>query len=155
MRVLKFGGSSVANAENISRVIHILQQSFANNDQSIIVLSALGGITDSLIEAADLSATGDIEYKEKLAGIEQRHLQSVKQLIPIEKQSAVLSMVKKKCNELEDILNGVFLLSELSPRIKDMILCYGEILSSKIFSAKLNVAGIENVWKDSRENNSN
>lgn len=151
MRVLKFGGSSVANAENISRVIHILEQSFANHGQSIIVLSALGGITDSLIEAANLSATGDIEYKEKLAGIEQRHLHSVKQLIPIEKQSAVLSMVKKKCNELEDILNGVFLLRELSPRIKDMILSYGEILSSKIFSAKLNVAGIENVWKDSRE----
>lgn len=151
MRVLKFGGSSVANAENISRVIHILQQSFANNGQTIIVLSALGGITDSLIEAANLSASGDIDYKEKLAGVEQRHLQSVKQLIPIEKQSAVLSMVKKKCNELEDILNGVFLLRELSPRIKDMILCYGEILSSKIFSAKLNVAGIENVWKDSRE----
>lgn len=151
MRVLKFGGSSVANANNIKSVISILQQSVEKDANTIIVLSAFGGATDDLLEAAALASCGDAAYKEKLQAIEHRHLSTVRELIPLDKQSSVLSMVKKRCNEIEDICNGVFLLRELSMRTKDIIISYGELLSSQIFAAKLKSIGINNVWKDSRE----
>jgi aspartokinase/homoserine dehydrogenase 1 len=151
MQVLKFGGSSVANAENMNNVISIIQQSLAKNSNMIIVLSAMGGTTDILLEAAIMASNGDILYKEKLHSLEQRHLLTVKDLIPLDQQSSVLSMVKKRCNEIEDICNGVFLLRELSLRTKDSIISFGELLSSQIFSCKLKSLGINNTWKDARE----
>ncbi|MEP7251457.1 MAG: bifunctional aspartate kinase/homoserine dehydrogenase I [Ginsengibacter sp.] len=151
MRVLKFGGTSVANANNIKNVINILQQAIGQETKVVVVLSALGGATDDLLEAATLASRGDAAYKEKLQAIEQRHLSTVRELIPLDRQSSILSMVKKRCNEIEDICNGVFLLRELSMRTKDIIISYGELLSSQIFAAKLKSLGINNVWKDSRE----
>ena len=156
MQVLKFGGTSVGNAKNMNVVVSIVQEKLklaikADNDQILIVLSALGGITDALLEAATLASEGDQVYKEKLIAIEQRHLATVKELIPLDKQSSVLSMVKKRCNEIEDTCNGVFLLKELSSRIKDSVVSYGELLSSQIFAAKLKSLGINNKWKDARE----
>lgn len=151
MQVLKFGGSSVANANNINKVISILQNAAKNDAEVVVVLSAFGGITDALIEAANLASKADILYEERLSLIEHRHLSAVKELIPLDKQSGVLSMVKKLCNEIEDICKGVFLLKELSPHTKDSITSYGEILSTHVFSAKLDSLGLKNTWKDSRE----
>lgn len=151
MQVLKFGGSSVANAKNINSVVAIIQQAVKNDDKIVIVLSALGGITDGLLEAATFASNGDISYKEKLHLIEQRHLNTVKDLIPIDQQSSVLSRVKKRFNEIEDTCNGVFLLKELSLRTKDSIISNGELLSSQIFAAKLKSLGLNNTWKDARE----
>ncbi|MEO5649796.1 MAG: aspartate kinase, partial [Ginsengibacter sp.] len=151
MQVLKFGGSSVANANNINRVISILQNAAQKDEQIVVVLSEFGGITDTLIEAGNLASMADILYEEKLLLIEHRHLDAVRDLIPIDKQSGVLSRVKKLCNEIEDICKGVFLLKELSAHTKDSITSYGEILSTQIFSAKLDSLGINNTWKDSRQ----
>jgi aspartokinase/homoserine dehydrogenase 1 len=117
MKVLKFGGSSVSNADNINRVVAIVQET-VKAEPVVLVVSALGGITDTLIQCGTLASAGDESYKEKLLGIEQRHLETVKALIPVAQQSSVLSWVKKRCNELEDICNGVFLLGELSARTK-------------------------------------
>src|SRR5690606_21832180 len=74
-----------------------------------------------------------------------------KQLIPIAKQSQYLSLVKKACNELEDLCNGIFLLGELTARSKDRIASYGEWLSSQIIAAKMAQDELDVVWKDSRE----
>ena len=150
MQVLKFGGTSVANAENINKVIAIVKEAI-KKDRTIVVVSALGGITDLLLGAAALAAEGDESYKERLATIEQRHFEAVKQLIPVAQQSQLLSLVKKTCNEIEDICNGIFLLRELTPRSKDRIGSYGEWLSSKIITAKFTADGISATWKDSRE----
>ncbi|MBS1915192.1 MAG: bifunctional aspartate kinase/homoserine dehydrogenase I [Bacteroidetes bacterium] len=150
MQVLKFGGTSVANAENINKVTGIVKQALAKN-RTIAVVSALGGITDLLLQSGTLAASGDESYKEKLQLIEQRHIETVKALLPLTQQSSILSLVKKSCNEIEDICNGVFLLSELSWRTKDKIVSYGELLSSQIISAQLKAIGIDNEWKDSRE----
>lgn len=150
MQVLKFGGTSVANAENINKVVSIVQQSLQKG-KTIVVVSALGGITDNLIAAATLASEGDELYKEKLQAIEQRHLEAVKALIPVTQQSGVLSMVKKHCNEMEDICNGIYLLQELSAQTKDRIMSYGELLSSQIITHRFNVLGTDAVWKDSRE----
>ena len=151
MQVLKFGGSSVANAKNINSVVAIVQQAIKNDVNIVIILSAFGGVTDDLLEAVTFASAGDITYKEKFRLVEQRHLNTVKELIPLDQQSSVLSMVKKRCNEIEDTCNGVFLLRELSLRTKDAIISYGELLSSQIFAAKLKSLGINNTWKDARE----
>lgn len=150
MQVLKFGGTSVANAENINKVVAIVQRAL-EKDKTIVVVSALGGITDSLLAAGQLASAGDEQYKEKLQQIEQRHLDAVKALVPVTKQSAVLSLVKKHCNEIEDICNGVYLLRELSAQTKDRIMSYGELLSSQIIAYRFEVLGTEAEWKDSRE----
>ena len=96
------------------------------------------------LNAAALAAAGDETYKEKLLVMEQRHLEAVKQLIPVAQQSQLLSLVKKSCNEIEDICNGIFLLRELTPRSKDRISSYGELISSQIISAKFKADGIDN-----------
>jgi aspartokinase/homoserine dehydrogenase 1 len=150
MKVLKFGGSSVANADNINKVAAIISTA-AETDKIVVVVSAMGGVTDLLITCGTLASRGDEEYKIKLQEIENRHMEAAKQLIPITNQSSVLSWVKKRCNELEDICNGVFLLGELSAMTKDRIVSYGELISSKLLSSRLEVLGAKNLWKDSRE----
>jgi len=150
MQVLKFGGSSVANAENINKVTTLVRQALTK-DRTILVVSALGGITDMLIEAARSAASGDESYKEKLQQIELRHLEAVRALLPLTGQSSILSAVKTRCNEIEDICSGVFLLGELSARTQDKIVSYGELLSSFIISARFDALGVPNTWKDSRE----
>ncbi len=148
MQVLKFGGTSVANADNINRVVAIVQE-VLKKDKTIVVVSALGGVTDQLLQSGALAAAGDEAYKEQLQKIEQRHLEAVKALIPVAEQSSTLSWVKQRCNEIEDICNGVFLLGELSARTRDRIVSFGELISSQILNARMKADGA--TWKDSRE----
>lgn len=150
MQVLKFGGTSVASAENINKVVEIVSAT-VKKEPAVVVVSALGGVTDLLLGAATLAAAGDEAYREKLSVVEQRHLEAVKQLLPVANQSQLLSLVKKACNEIEDICNGVFLLRELTARSKDRIASYGEWLSSRIIADRFNAAGVPAQWVDSRE----
>ena len=149
MQVLKFGGTSVANATNINKVIDIVKNALKNGD-AIVVVSALGGTTDKLIEAGRLASAGDEKYKETLQAIEKRHLETVKELLPVTAQSAILSEVKKQCNELEAVCEGVFMLGELSNRTLDRIVSFGELLSSVIISHKLKSLDISHQWGDCR-----
>jgi bifunctional aspartokinase / homoserine dehydrogenase 1 len=150
MQVLKFGGSSVASAENINKVVDIIKNKTANGKIGVVV-SALGGITDLLLKAAQQAAENNELYKTGLQEIEQRHLDTVKELMPVTQQSSLLSTVKKMCNEIDDICNGIFLLGELSARTKDKIVSYGELLSSQIITAKLKAVSVDAIWKDARE----
>lgn len=147
MKVLKFGGSSVANAENIQKVVGIVKN---NSEEQIVVVSALGGVTDQLLKAGALAAVADEAYKEVLLQLEKKHLDAARALLPVTHQSACLSMVKTHCNQLEEICNSIFYLGELSPGIKDRIVSYGELLSSKIISAYMLSAGVDHEWIDSR-----
>jgi len=131
---MKFGGSSVANAENIRKIASIVKQA-AQNKKTVVVVSALGGVTDQLLSAGNLAAGGNERYRELLQQLEQRHLDMVRELLPVTNQSSTLSLVKQHFNTLESICDGVFLLQELSPRIQDKIASYGERLSSAIISA--------------------
>src|SRR5690242_5187457 len=150
MRVLKFGGSSVASAENINKIISIIEPRL-EKEKLIVVVSALGGVTDALLNSVILASEGKEAFREELKKIENRHLEITRQLIPVAQQSHVLSMVKQHCNEIEDICNGVFLLQELTSRTKDRIMSYGELLSSQIISAKFDSAGQKNKWIDARK----
>ena len=150
MQVLKFGGSSVANSANIHKVVAIVQSAI-QKETTVLVVSALGGVTDNLLQTGELASKADENYKELLKKMENRHLDAVRELLPIQQQSTTLSLVKQQFNELDGICDGVFLLGELSPRTKDRIVSYGELLSSIIISAKLQSLGIDQVWIDSRK----
>jgi len=149
MQVLKFGGSSVANATNMNKVVSIVVDA-AKKEPIILVVSAMGGVTDSLINTGISAESGDESYKNILKDLEQKHLDAVRELLPIQQQSATLSQVKQKFNELEAISDGVFLLGELSERTKDKMVSYGELLSSIMIAAKLKSIEESTQWVDSR-----
>lgn len=150
MKVLKFGGSSVGSAKSFAKVIEVIRKA-SREDACIVVLSAVQGTTDALIEIGRLAKDSDESFREKLKQIEDWHFEIVRSLIPIAQQSSILSFLKKRLNELENICEGIFLLQELTSRSLDRIMSFGEILSSNILSVKLTSLGIENTWKDSRE----
>lgn len=149
MQVLKFGGTSVANAENIEKVVSIVKKALSK-DKVVLVVSALGGTTDVLIDAVNKAASRDTSYKTKLKALEKRHLDTVKSLIPASKSSSTTTFVKNKFKELEAICEGVYLLQELSARTLDNVVSFGELLSSTIISAKFSAYKVSNEWVDSR-----
>lgn len=150
MLVLKFGGTSMGSADAIKQVADIVKQKLKDSPV-LVVVSAMSGTTDLLLNCGTKASATDESYKDLLKQIESRHLDTVKALIPVQQQSSVLSMVKRYCNEIEDICNGIFLLGESSSRTKDKLVSYGELLSSTIINAAFNVNGTASLWKDSRE----
>lgn len=150
MNVLKFGGTSVANAQNISQVIDIISK--ASQDKKLaIVVSAFGNTTNMLLKTAELAAVKDEHYKSLLQEIEQRHMQVVKDLIPVTDQSAIISHTKRLLNYLETLYEGCFLLRELTPKTLATIASFGELLSSYIISEVMRFRKLDSIYKDSRE----
>ncbi len=149
MKVMKFGGSSVKDAGRIFKVIEIVRQRL-DAEPLAIVVSGFGGITNHLLRVSQMAASGDKAYQEELAVIQDRHLEAVQQLIPVRLQSPVFTQVKLMLNELEDLLYGVFLLGEISPRSLDMAMSFGERLSSRIVAAGFQAHGIAVELLDSR-----
>ncbi|MDR0565667.1 MAG: bifunctional aspartate kinase/homoserine dehydrogenase I [Prevotellaceae bacterium] len=131
VKVLKFGGSSVATPESIKRVKSIVEQSA---DNKLIVVSALGGVTDQLVKASAAAASGDENFKEALNEIEQRHLNAAKSLVKPQQQGHVLSELKVMLNELEDYLQSIARLRELTPKLQDYVLSFGERMSAFLLS---------------------
>lgn len=150
MRILKFGGTSVANAENIKKVLEIVNQK-SEQDKLVVVVSALSKVTDLLQAAAAKAASNDESFKDIVAEIEKKHLDTLKALIPVSEQSSLLSHVKRIINHLETLLDGCFLLGELSNRTSDTILSFGELLSSYIIAEALKQTNKNSGYKDSRE----
>ena len=149
MKVLKFGGTSVANAQHIRKVQGIVKNLEAN--KIVVVVSALGGITDLLLKTVDLASKQDEKFKDSLQEIEDRHIQTIKELIPIQLQSAILSKVKSELNTLDTLAEGAFLIAEKTPQLTDKIVSFGELLSSFIISEFFISAGMNATFKDSRE----
>jgi len=150
MNVLKFGGTSVANAENIKLTVAIVANK-AKRGRLAVVVSAFSGVTDLLLTASKKAAEKDAAYKEIVNEIEKKHLFAIKELIPINDQSAMLSHVKRIINHLETLLDGCFLLGELSDRTSDTIIGFGELLSSCIIAETLKQQIPDAAYKDSRE----
>lgn len=148
MKVLKFGGSSVANPARIQAVIEIIKPYLAG--KIAVVFSAFGGVTDELIAISKLALDGDPTYREKADQLERRHLEAVRELISIHKQSTILAQVKIKMNELEDVLHGVYLVKERTPRTLDYIMSFGERLSAFIIAEAMKDRGIPAEYLDAR-----
>ena len=150
MKILKFGGTSVANAQNIKLVLDIATKK-AQQDKLIVVVSAFSKVTDLLQLASIKASLKDESYKEIVAEIEKKHLDAIKELIPVSEQSGLLSHVKRIVNHLDTLLDGCFLLGELSSRTTDTILSFGELLSSYIIAEALKQNIKSGGYKDSRE----
>lgn len=149
MKVLKFGGTSVATPHSIRKVKAIVQE--RSKQGLVVVLSAFGGITDKLLETSLLASRQDLKYKKSLEEIETRHISVIKELIPIQTQSSILSKVKSDLNILETLLEGSFLIGELTPKLSDKIVSYGELLSAFIIAEFFKSEGLDCSFKDSRE----
>ena len=149
MQVLKFGGSSVANATNMSLVVDIVTKA-VDRDRTILVVSAISGCTDTLIKIGTLASQRDESYKELINDLQQKHHDIIKALLPREKQEESLEVCDSLFDSLRSIAQGVYLLGELSPASLDAIQSFGELWSTKILATKLASIGIETKWIDSR-----
>ena len=147
MKVLKFGGTSVANAESLSNVLKIVQK---QKDSTAVIVSALGGITDLLMEMLSSAQSGKQEYRKGFLEIETRHMNIIKTFVPIGNQSAIISFLKKNLNDLEAQLDAIHLLEEATPKNFATISSYGEILSSRIIQEVFLYNDIDSVYQDSR-----
>ena len=150
MQVMKFGGSSVANAANMSKVVDIVTKA-VDRDRTILVSSAISGCTDTLIKIGTLASERNESYKELINGLQERHHEIINELLPREKQEESLEVCDSLFDSLRSIALGVFLLGELSPASLDAIQSFGELWSTKILATKLASIGIETKWVDSRK----
>ena len=138
MKVLKFGGTSVGSVDSILSVKKIVE---AIEEPVIVVVSALGGITDKLLKTASMATNGDVAYEREFSEIVARHLDVIQGVIPdktkrIEVQKQVMALL----DELGNIYKGVYLINDLSAKTSDTIVSYGERISSLIVSNVINEA---------------
>ncbi|MEN9350209.1 MAG: hypothetical protein RL372_1187 [Bacteroidota bacterium] len=150
MQVLKFGGSSVADVAAIELVVSIVSEKLSQ-DRLVVVISAMAGVTDKLIEIGTKAATHDEAYKILLKELETYHLDTARKLLPIHEQSSTLSVVKQKFNELEALLDGIYLLNEISTRTQDTLVSYGEVLSSLLVAAKFSFLPLASKLLDPKQ----
>ena len=150
MKVLKFGGSSVADAKSIRKVLSIVKN--ASSEQKIIVVvSAFGKTTDRLLKAAENAVQNEKTYISILQDVENHHLLVIKELIPVANQSEVISYVKRIFNHLDTLFEGCNLLQELTPKTLATIASFGELLSSYIIAKAAKEARLNAKYKDSRD----
>jgi aspartokinase/homoserine dehydrogenase 1 len=148
MKVLKFGGTSVGTLDSISQVIRIISD---NKQPVAVVYSAMGGVTNKLIEIGTLASKGDARYLDILQSIEERHFAVIRALVDVKAQSSIIAKIKGNFNEIEDLLKGITFIRELSIRTMDLLLSFGERLSSQIITFLLNEQGIKAKYIDARE----
>ncbi|MEM5564382.1 bifunctional aspartate kinase/homoserine dehydrogenase I [Psychroserpens sp. AS72] len=149
MNVLKFGGTSVGSAKNINKVISILGN-YSKNDRVICVVSAVGGITDKLLKAAELAQAKNQDYISEFDAISAKHHEILKELIPLE-NTEVSTHLTDKLQELKSLLDGIFLINELSPKTSDKLVSFGELLSSFIIAETMKSRGMDCTRKNSQE----
>ena len=144
MKVMKFGGTSVGSVNSILSVKRIVESA---GEPVIVVVSALGGITDKLINTSKMAAAGDSAYEGEFREIVYRHVEMIKEVIPAGAgQVALQRQIGELLNELKDIFQGIYLIRDLSPKTSDTIVSYGERLSSIIVAELIDEA----KWFDSR-----
>ena len=144
MKVLKFGGTSVGSVESILSLKNIVEH---QSQDVIVVVSALGGITDKLIATSKLAVKGDEAYRGEFEAMVERHHTMIATIITDEeKRTKLLATVDSLLDQLRSIYYGVFLIRDISPKTSAAIVSYGERLSSNIVATL--IEGAE--WKDSR-----
>ncbi|RLG92409.1 MAG: aspartate kinase [Candidatus Hecatellales archaeon] len=146
--IMKFGGTSVADGERISHVCNIIEKYLKQGNKVVVVVSALAGVTDQLVKACGLAGKGEKEFiKGFIEELKKRHLETCRVAV---KDEGVCRLTEKTVEdtllELENVLVGVSYLREVTPRIKDYILSFGERLSTPIVCGALNSMGVKAEW---------
>lgn len=150
MHILKFGGSSLSNPDRIKNVVGIINKSLTGSSQPVVVVSALGGITDQLVKLCELIPTDKTRCEALILEIEQRHLLIIKALLPMAQQPSVMAEVMATCNELAGIAKGASLVGELTLRTRDLILSFGERLSAFVIAQVIKAESGNAVFVDAR-----
>ncbi len=151
MKVLKFGGSSVAKPERILQIIEILKGYYSRGEKFAVVFSAFGGVTDSLIEMSTLAEQNNPAFHDKLKEFRERHIGAVKELIAEENQAPILKDMEENHKDLENLLVGISLLGEASDRTMDHVLSFGERNSAYFISHVMKQHGIHAAYLDARK----
>ena len=149
MKILKFGGSSVGSAERIAAVAEIIKAAMREGPLAVVV-SAMEGVTNDLIRLAREASTGHPATAAELQALISRHSEAAGLLLPPQERSNFLVTFKVLSNELEDLLHGVSLLRELSPRSLDLIMSFGERFSALLLSHAMSAGGTPAEMLDSR-----
>src|SRR6201996_4375494 len=133
MKILKFGGTSVGSAKSISTVIDILKKEYEAGEKPVVVLSAMSGVTNLLSSMAENASRGE-DFTAQLAELETRHFDMVRTLLAVQHQNPAYTKLKINFNHLEELLQGVLTLRELTAKTRDLILSYGERCSTLMIS---------------------
>ncbi len=151
MRVLKFGGSSLADASYIKRVFEIVSaQSKSRKTVRAVVVSAMGKMTDLLYEMASLASMGDENYSKYLDLFTQHHDEVINELFPSKKAESILREIGDLHKTLAQLLHGIFLVMEATPRTLDYLLSFGERNSATIINHYFNHRGLNSDYTDAR-----
>lgn len=150
MKILKFGGTSVGDAKSIRNILDIISSYREKNVPVAVVVSAMSGVTNTLIETGKKASVNDESFRDSIKSIEEKHYTAIRELIDARRQSHVFAKVKYMFNELDDLLNGIFLLRELSLRTLDLVQSFGERFSAYIISESLQQRDIDAEYLDSR-----
>jgi aspartokinase/homoserine dehydrogenase 1 len=149
MKVLKFGGSSVQDAGKIRHVISIIRQE-AGGGKLCVVCSAMKGVTDDLVRAAKNAEAGHTDYREIVTRIRDRQARAAEALFPEAEREEALAPLFADCSELFDILHGIELLEECSPRSLDLVMSFGERLNCRLIASAMRSMGIAASYVDAR-----
>ncbi|MBI3189237.1 MAG: aspartate kinase, partial [Ignavibacteriales bacterium] len=137
MKILKFGGSSVASPERIRGVARIVLEA-SKKDKLLVVVSAFQGITDKLLECARTAERGDVTYQTQFNLLADRHWETAKALHSKKIPKALAEKIQQLLHDLHDVLHGVYLLRHCPPRGFDLTASFGERLSALIISSSIN-----------------
>ena len=151
MNVLKFGGSSVASADRIKQIISIVKPRIETGEKLTIVFSAFGGITDMLIEMSELASQGKDKYIALYHQFKDRHSNAARQLLSDDRFTALNMAMDENHETLRDLLKGIFLVREASPRTMDYVLSFGERNANFIISEAMRENGINAEFLDARK----
>lgn len=150
MKVLKFGGTSVGSAENIKRVGDIIATYQAQGTSIWVVVSAMGGVTNKLIDLGNLALAGDQNYLVRMEELKRSHIKTSESLMGANAHAESKQAIEKAFAELKDLLHGIFLLKELSLRSMDIILSFGERLSAQMITYYLRDTSTAVKYLDAR-----
>lgn len=150
MKILKFGGSSVATPDRIQSIAGIIKSYYTTGNKFAVVFSAFGGVTDLLIEMSSMAAKGDKAYKDSLEAFKKRHDAAVDELLQGDLKEKTSKHITKNHEVLHSLLHGIFLVREASPRTMDYVLSFGERNSAFIIAQVLIQNGINASFLDTR-----
>lgn len=148
MRILKFGGSSVATPDRIQKVLKLISEN-SKQERVAVIVSAFQGVTDQLINTAKDASNGDVSYLQNVTALKERHHRTIHELIP-NNSGEFQKEIDSRFKELEDVLHGVYLIRELSLRTLDVIMSFGELFSARIVTEAARFAGLIADFLDTR-----
>ena len=150
MQVIKFGGRSIKDRKNILNSVEIAIEA-SHRDRTVLVASAIAGCTDKLVEAAHLATSNDKSYKKIVSQLKEEHFKLIEEAIHIDYQMTPRNLCRTYFTQLLKVLEGISLVGECTNSTLDLVMGYGELLSTAIIWAILHSEGINSQWVDARE----